>query len=232
MNHPHHSTNRTNPTHRTRKMKWLKWLFFAFIVKPLVLIGLGLNIIHRPKLPAKGPAVIVANHTSHLDTLVLMSLYPLSAIHHIRPVAAADYFMKNRLMRWFSTKCIDIIPIDRKVMKAPDELFAECHQALQNNEILILFPEGTRAMSEERDFKLKRGIHILITKYPEIPVIPVILRGLGKALPKGEALFVPFNCDVIVGDPLIYHQDAKVYLQALEEQYHTLLAQTISHPQA
>lgn len=225
-------TNPQNNPQQARKIKWLKLLFFAFIVKPLVLIGLGLNIINRPKLPQKGAAVIVANHTSHLDTLVLMSLYPLSIINQIRPVAAADYFMKNRYMRWFSTKCIDIIPIDRKVMKAPDELFADCHQALQNNEILILFPEGTRAMTEERDFKLKRGIHILIAKYPEIPVIPVILRGLGKALPKGEALFVPFNCDVIVGDPLAYHADAKIYLQTLEAQYHALLAQSMSHPQA
>lgn len=223
-------TNEINHRPKTRKIKWLKLFFFAFIVKPLVLIGLGLNIIHRPKLLQKGPAVIVANHTSHLDTLVLMSLYPLSIINHIRPVAAADYFMKNRYMRWFSTKCIDIIPIDRQVMKSPDELFAECHQALQNDDILILFPEGTRSATEERDFKLKRGIHILISKYPEIPVIPVILRGLGKALPKGEALFVPFNCDVIVGDPLIYEVDAKCYLQSLETQYHQLLKQTLTHP--
>lgn len=215
---------------KKQRIKWLKLLFFALIVKPLVLIGLGLNIINRPKLPKEGAAVIVANHTSHLDTLVLMSLYPLSVINNIRPVAAADYFMKNRYMRWFSTKCIDIIPIDRQVMKAPDQLFAECHRALNNQEILIIFPEGTRSITEERDFKLKRGIHILISKYPDIPVIPVILRGLGKALPKGEALFVPFNCDVIIGDPLAYDENAKAYLQTLETQYHQLLTQALTHP--
>lgn len=215
---------------KNHKIKWLKLLFFALIVKPLVLIGLGLNIINRPKLPTKGPAVIVANHTSHLDTLVLMSLYPLSVINRIQPVAAADYFMKNRYMRWFSTQCIDIIPIDRQVMKAPDKLFADCHQALEKGEILILFPEGTRSITEERDFKLKRGIHLMISKYPEVPVIPVILRGLGKALPKGEALFVPFNCDVIIDDPLIYNADAKNYLQTLEERYRLLLSKSITHP--
>ena len=213
-----------------QKIKWLKLIFFALIVKPLVLIGLGLNIIHPQKLPKNGPAVIVANHTSHLDTLVLMSLYPLSVINRIRPVAAADYFMKNRYMRWFSTKCIDIIPIDRQVMKAPDQLFAECHQALSNNDILILFPEGTRSITEERDFKLKRGIHILMTKYPEIPVIPVILRGLGRALPKGEALFVPFNCDVIIGDPLPFKENAGDYLTDLEQNYRALLTLSITHP--
>lgn len=217
-------------TSKFGKIKWLKWLFFALIAKPLVLIMLGLNIIHRERLPLKGPAVIVANHTSHLDTLVLMSLYPLTTIQRIRPVAAADYFMKNRYMRWFSTHCIDIIPLDRHGIKAPHELFAKCHEALANHEILILFPEGTRSMTEERDFKLKRGIHLLISKHPEIPVTPLILRGLGKALPKGEALFVPFNCDVIIGEPLAYNPDAKAYLQTLEAQYHELLTQTFTHP--
>lgn len=209
------------------KIKWLKLLFFGLIVKPLVLVGLGLNIISRPKLRAKGAAIIVANHTSHLDTLVLMSLYPLSIINHIRPVAAADYFMKNRFMRFFSKQCIDIIPIDRKVIKAPQELFKECYEALDNHEILILFPEGTRSITEDRDFKLKRGIHLLISEYPEIPVIPVILRGLGKALPKGEALFVPFNCDVIVGNALPYNDNAQAYLSSLEATYHSLIEKSI-----
>ena len=74
----------------------LKVVFFALFVKPLVFVGLGLNIINRERLPAIGPAVIAANHNSHLDTLVLVSLFPLSQIHLVRPVAAADYFLVER----------------------------------------------------------------------------------------------------------------------------------------
>jgi len=73
----------------------LKIIFFGLIIKPIVLIVLGLNIRNRDKLPVDGPAVIAANHNSHLDTMVLMSLYPLSIIHKVRPVAAADYISRR-----------------------------------------------------------------------------------------------------------------------------------------
>lgn len=208
--------------------KLIKILFFALIVKPLVLIGLGLNIVNRKALPVKGPAILAANHTSHLDTLVLMSLYPLKQLHRVRPVAAADYFHKNRWIKWFATYCIDIIPIARNEIKAPDELFSGCYSALDNGDIVILFPEGTRSSTEDRIFKLKRGIHYLAVHYENVPVYPVILRGLGKALPKGEALFVPFNCDVVVGEALTLDANAKIYLDNLESHYQNLLKSCIT----
>lgn len=206
----------------------IKILFFAVIVKPLVLIGLGLNIVNRKVLPKEGPAILAANHTSHLDTLVLMSLYPLKDLHRVRPVAAADYFHKNRWIKWFATYCIDIIPIARNEVKAPSELFSGCYSALDNGDIVILFPEGTRSSTEDRIFKLKRGIHYLAMRYEDMPVYPIILRGLGKALPKGEALFVPFNCDVVVGVALEIDTNPQIYLDKLEKSYQILLKSCIT----
>lgn len=209
-------------------MKWGKILFFLIVVKPVVLIGLGLNLINRKGLPKDGPAILAANHTSHLDTLVLMSLYPLSQLHRVRPVAAADYFLKNKWIAWFSIHCLDIIPIERESRTPRDELLKGCYDALAKEQIIVFFPEGTRSLSEEREFKLKRGIHHLIQQYPNTKVIPIILHGLGKSLPKGEALLVPFNCDVIVGDVIAYDEDATQYLSNLTAQYEELLTLCIT----
>lgn len=209
-------------------IKWAKIIFFLVVVKPVVLIALGLNLINRKGLPSDGPAILAANHTSHLDTLVLMSLYPLSQLHRVRPVAAADYFMKNKWIAWFSTHCLDIIPIARDGKVEREELFRGCYEALENKQIIVFFPEGTRSLTEEREFKLKRGIHHLVQRYPETKVVPVILHGLGKALPKGEALLVPFNCDVIVGEEMTHGYDVNEYLASLTAQYENLLTQRIT----
>ncbi len=209
-------------------IKWAKILFFMIVVKPVVLIALGLNLVNRKGLPKDGPAILAANHTSHLDTLVLMSLYPLSQLHRVRPVAAADYFMKNKWIAWFSTHCLDIIPIARDGKVEREELFKGCYEALENQQIVVFFPEGTRSLTEEREFKLKRGIHHLVQRYPATKVIPIILHGLGKALPKGEALLVPFNCDVIVGDEMTHDDDVNEYLTGLTAQYESLLTQRIT----
>jgi len=179
----------------------LKILLFGLIIKPIAFIILGLNIRGRDKLPLSGPAIIAANHNSHLDVMVLISLYPLSKIHKIRPVAAADYFLSNKLLAWFCLKCIGIIQLDRSGKSKKEDLFLKCHDALDNGDILIIFPEGSRGEPETIS-KIKKGIFYLAKDRANLDIIPVVMRGLGKSLPRGEALFVPFNCDVIIGNKI------------------------------
>ena len=115
-------------------------------------------------------------------------------------MAAADYFMKNQWLAWFSRHCLDIIPMERDGSIPREQLLAGCYHALAEQQIMVFFPAGTGSLTEERECKLKRGIHYLTQHYPDTQGIPIILHGLGKALPKGEALRVPFNCDVMVGE--------------------------------
>ena len=176
----------------------LQILFFALIVFPVILIVLGLRIVGKPNLPKNGPAIIIANHNSHLDTLVLMCLFGLRRIHKVRPVAAADYFLKTPFRSWFSLNIIGILPIVRKVEGGADPL-EPIYNALNNNQIVIFYPEGSRGEPEKMK-PFKKGIAHIIGKYPDVPVIPVFIHGLGKSLPKGDPLFVPFFCDVYIGE--------------------------------
>lgn len=192
----------------------LRWLFFAGFVPLIVSIVLGLNVRRREHLPQSGPALIVANHNSHLDTLVLMSLFPLRLLPLLRPVAASDYFLRNRALAWFALNVIGIIAIGRRPSHRADPL-AECGAALSCGQILILFPEGSRG-EPERLASFKTGVAHLAERFPTLPVIPVFMHGLGKALPKGEALLVPFFCDVFVGSPLFWAGDRRDFMLRLE----------------
>lgn len=205
----------------------LKILFFALVIKPIVLVVLGLNIRHRQKLPMHGPAILAANHNSHLDTMVLMSLYPLSHIHKIRPVAAADYFFSTPLKAWFSTHCLGIIPLDRSGNTNQEDLFRPCHQALHNGDILIIFPEGSRGAPEQMS-RLRKGLFYMIKDRTDVQVTPVVMHGLGKALPKGTALFVPFNCDVVVGDGVAVTEDSSAFTKNLSDAFGELLQECLT----
>ncbi|MDR0781010.1 MAG: 1-acyl-sn-glycerol-3-phosphate acyltransferase [Pseudomonadales bacterium] len=205
----------------------LKLLFFGLIVKPLVFVGLGLNIFHRERLPPRGPAILAANHNSHLDTMVLMSLYPLTQVRRVRPVAAADYFLANRVLAWFALNVIGIIPLKRERSAAGRSLFDECHRALDAGDILIVFPEGSRGAPEQIG-ELKRGVHHLLKGRDKVVLTPIALYGLGRALPKNEALLVPFNCDVVIGEPLAPMQDSEAFMQRMKQVLEELLRSCIT----
>ncbi len=204
----------------------LRYLFFGLVVRPVVLLVLGLNVRHRESLPQQGPAIVVANHNSHLDTLVLMTLLPFSQLRHIHPVAAADYFLRNRLWSWFALSIIGIIPLQRQRQSAHEDPLAEASAALAEGKILILFPEGSRGEPEKMG-ALKKGISHLAQRHPKVPVIPVFLHGLGKALPKGEGLLVPFFCDVFVGEPIYWPGDRQQQMAMLTERFAQLDSQCI-----
>jgi 1-acyl-sn-glycerol-3-phosphate acyltransferase len=220
----------------------LQRLFFWLVVRPVVLVGLGLNVRHRERLPAAGPAIVVANHNSHLDTMVLMTLLPSHLLPRVHPVAAADYFLRNRLLAWFALRIVGIIPIERRPAVAPPaaapaepsaaptpgaprpDVLAAVAAALERGDVVILFPEGSRG-EPERLAELKSGVARLVERFPAVPVIPIFLHGLGKALPRGSALPVPFFCDVFVGEPVPWRGDRKIYVEELRGRMQELAAE-------
>jgi len=197
--------------------KLCRLLFFALFVRPIMLIFLGLNVRRREGLPAKGPAVLVANHNSHLDAVTLMSLFPLRMLPKLRPVAAQDYFFRNPLLKWFALRIMGILPLDREVKSKRKHPLAGINEALDRGEIVIIFPEGSRGAPEQLG-DLKAGIAHIAKKSPEAPVIPIYMHGLGKVLPKGEALLVPFFLDVFIGEPIPWEGNKTEFMEHMTNQ--------------
>lgn len=193
---------------------FLRWLFFLLIVRPLATIVLGLNVRHFDRLPQEGPAVIVANHNSHLDAFILMCLYPLKKLRHVRPVAAADYFFLFAALKWFALRIVGIIPLNRQMKGIRTDPLQRITEAIERKDLVILFPEGQRGEPEKFE-QFKTGIAHLAKRHPDVPIVPVFTYGLGKALPRGEALLVPFFCDIFIGEPLKWEGDKQAFMDEL-----------------
>jgi 1-acyl-sn-glycerol-3-phosphate acyltransferase len=146
--------------------------------------------------------------------MVLMTLLPFRLLQRVRPVAAADYFLRNRLLAWFALRIIGVLPIQRGHGSPGADPLAPLVEALDRGEILIFFPEGTRGEPE----RLKE-------RRLAVPVIPVFLHGVGKALPKGEAILVPFFVDVFVGEEVPWTGDPESYLVSLRQSIEALAAE-------
>lgn len=202
----------------------LRFLFYAVIVRFVVLVVLGLNVRHRERLPRRGPAILAPNHNSHLDAMVLVTLMPLRLLSRVRPVAAADYFMRNALVRWFSLSVLGIIPIKRRRDSPDEDLLAPVAAALARGDVVVFFPEGSRGEPEQLA-EFKSGLARLAERHPLVPVVPVYTHGLGKSLPRGEWVFVPFFVDVFVGEALHYGGDRTRFMQEYAARMDALAAQ-------
>lgn len=209
----------------------LRLAFFALIVRPVMMILLGTNARRVELLPSQGPAIIVANHNSHLDVFALINVLGLRRLPHVRPVAAADYFLTRPLRRWFATRIVGIIPIERRRVRREEgkHPLDPISDVLNEGGIVLLFPEGTRGEPEQIK-SFQTGIAHLVKRHPDVPVIPVFMHGLGKALPKGEAILVPFFCDVFVGERIDSSLEKQEFMKALNQSMEDLSAELTVGP--
>ena len=199
----------------------LKQLFFALVVRPLLLLFGGIRVRGLENLPPRGPAILVANHNSHLDTPALMSLFPLRVLPKVRPAAARDYFFATPLRRFVAERLIGILPLERGTVKraAGRHPLQPLADALDRGEIVIIYPEGSRGKPGElRPFR--HGFAHLAKMRPHVPVVPVHIRGTDRALPREEALWVPFILDIEIATPYHYEKGVRPFARTIERLYH------------
>jgi 1-acyl-sn-glycerol-3-phosphate acyltransferase len=205
----------------------LRTLFTLCIVWPVIWLWLGLRVSHRDRLPKRGPAIVVANHNSHMDVFALLSLFPLRRQASVHPVAAADYFLADKRMAWFALNILNIIPVSRQGGDANP--LALCEQALREGKTLILFPEGTRGEPEILS-PLKSGLWYLSQSLPDVPIIPVWLRGTGQVMAKGNRIPLPLFIDVNIGEALYFNPEKKRFMDDLKQQLLQLQPHTTGKP--
>jgi 1-acyl-sn-glycerol-3-phosphate acyltransferase len=149
--------------------------------------------------PSDRQRIYFANHSSHLDTILVWAAMPAHLRRRVRPVAAADYWGKGRLQRRIALGVLNAVLIDRQT-RSSDPL-APLKAALAGGDSLILFPEGTRGTGELPG-PFKPGLYHLAKEFPEVELVPVLLDNLRRALPKGSLLPVPLSCVARFGCPM------------------------------
>jgi 1-acyl-sn-glycerol-3-phosphate acyltransferase len=195
--------------------------FLTLFARPLARFLTGCDVIGRERLPAAGPAIVIANHTSHVDTLLLLTIFPTRLVDRVRPVAAADYFLRGPLIGWFSRSLVGIVPVVR-ANTLHEDVLAPARAALAAGDIVIVFPEGTRGPATDALGPLKSGVARLAEAFPQAPVTPVWIEGAGRVLPKGALLPAPMNCTALVGEPIVWDGDKATFMEALRASLETL----------
>ena len=176
------------------------FVLYRILMRNFLRIIVGVKYFNVESLSKNNQFIIVSNHNSHLDTMAIMSVLNLAQLEKVHPVAAGDYFGKSPLKAYITKLFTNALLIQRtKTINSqnPIELMFEC---LDRGDSLILFPEGSRGTPQKMQ-QFKKGIGIVLQKYPNIPYIPVFMQGMGKILPKGESLLVPFDAYVVFGEP-------------------------------
>ena len=144
--------------------------------------------------------VYFANHTSHLDVILVWSALPSDLRRLTRPIAAKDYWTSGFIRRHVA-EVYNAMLIDRKEIKVHQSPIDLMLREIGNTHSLILFPEGGRR-SDEGVGEFKSGLYYLSKKRPELELIPVYINNMNRILPRGEILPVPLLSSVTFGPPI------------------------------
>jgi 1-acyl-sn-glycerol-3-phosphate acyltransferase len=144
--------------------------------------------------------VYFANHTSHLDPIVLWSSLPHALRPLVRPVAAKDYWEKGFVRRYLAATFHAIL-IDRKEIKVHQSPVDLMLREMGDRYSLIVFPEGGRSADGEIG-EFKSGLYYLSKKRPDLELVPVHIDNLNRVLPRGEFLPVPLLSCISFGPPM------------------------------
>lgn len=160
----------------------------------------GVSVRWVDSQPDTCQRVYFANHTSHLDGVLIWSALPTPVRRLTRPIAAKDYWERGFIRRHLH-RVFNALLIDRKAIKVHQSPIDLMLREIGDTHSLILFPEGSRSTGGEIG-EFKSGLYYLSKKRPELELIPVHINNMNRILPRGEFLPVPLLSSLTFGPPL------------------------------
>jgi 1-acyl-sn-glycerol-3-phosphate acyltransferase len=185
------STRPVAPT-RDRSLGSLIWYrVVQAIVTVLLSAFYGLRSTGRKNLPASGPALLISNHLSHLDSFILGILLP----RPLNYVARSTLFVPG--VGAF-IRSLGGFPIQREGLGASG--MKETLRRLRAGGIVALFPEGTRTYDGELG-EIKPGIAMLASR-AKVPIVPTAIAGTFEAWPRRRLMPRPHPIRIHFGTPI------------------------------
>jgi 1-acyl-sn-glycerol-3-phosphate acyltransferase len=162
----------------------------------------GARALWRGGPPKAVQRIYYGNHSSHADFVLIWASLPEDLRVRTRPVAGADYWETTKLRRWLIHDVLRGVVIERTRTEAGPDPVAKMVAALEHDDSLILFPEGTRNTTDATLLPFRSGIWRVATARPDVECVPVWIANLNRVMPKGEFLPIPLLCTLTFGAPL------------------------------
>ena len=170
----------------------------------------------REKIQPGTTYVMVANHLSLIDILVLFRLF-----RHFKWVSKIENF-KVPLIGW-NMSMNRYIPLRRGDRESVIEMMAACEQTLREGNSIMMFPEGTRSPTGEmRPFKTGA---FELARTMSLPVLPIVIAGSAEALPKrGFVLQGRHPIHVTILDPVLPDDVEHLTIEQFTEHVRSMIA--------
>jgi len=173
------------PWARCAPARAVRETILQFILAPLMDLYMRPRVFGREvfdRLPH--PVILVANHSSHLDTPTILRALPLKWRQRTAVAAAADYFYKKRAVANMVALIFNTVPLMRQGGGVNNGATEHVDRLIDQRWNLLMFPEGTRSRSG-RLGKMRAGA-AAIAQAHDIPIVPIYLKGTHDAMPPGR----------------------------------------------
>ena len=224
------------PWARSAPARWIRENFLTLILGPIMDYYMARRSDGYERIATLDePVILVANHSSHVDTPVILSALPRKLRKHTAVAAAADYFYKNKILASAVALFFGTVPLDRKGGGGLSKNGSNHLDKLLNEGWnLLLYPEGSRKEHGAR--RVRRGAAVLASEH-HMPIVPIRVSGTAEAMPPGQMwpkrlrgrfFSKRHHIQVTFGEPILPQEDTAAMIDLVQNFFDSDTAATPS----